>query len=172
MFTRQWLLGLKTSWGTISQCVSHRLVETRGEMEKRLPQWTGWHTREPLTGECRVKWTCQPGGLERAVVQCLYPRWVQFVVFSSSYTAILRTVVGKNVHATIPKGDMGYDQYTLPDDCSCRTYFCRFPLALANICPWPPVPFFQISLKNRTLKTTHNTLRDCRVHIFRQPFSK
>ena len=85
MFTRQWLLGLKTSWGTISQCVSHRLVETRREMEKRLPQWTGWHTREPLTGECRVKWTCQPGGLVRAVVQCLYPRWVQFVVFSSSY---------------------------------------------------------------------------------------
>ena len=85
MFTRQWLLGLKTSWRTISQCVSLRLVETRGEMEKRLPQWTGWHTKEPLTGECRVKWTCQPGGLGRAVVQCLYPRWVQFVVFASSY---------------------------------------------------------------------------------------
>ena len=26
------------------------------------------------------------------------------------YTAILRKVVGKNVHATIPKGNMGYDQ--------------------------------------------------------------
>ena len=24
-------------------------------------------------------------------------------------------VVGKNVHATILKGDMGYDQYTVPD---------------------------------------------------------
>ena len=21
--------------------------------------------------------------------------------------------------------------------CSCRTYFCRFPLVLANMCPWP-----------------------------------
>ena len=53
------------------------------------------------------------------------------------YTAISRKVVGKNVHATIPKGNMGYDQYTVPDvpdDCSCRTYFCCFPLALANIC--------------------------------------
>ena len=32
--------------------------------------------------------------------------------------------------------------------------------------------FFQISLKNSELKTTHNAFRDCRVHFFRQPFSK
>ena len=32
------------------------------------------------------------------------------------YTAISRKMVGKNVHATIPKGSMGYDQYAiLPD---------------------------------------------------------
>ena len=31
------------------------------------------------------------------------------------FTAISRKVVGKNVHATIPKGNMGYDQYTVPD---------------------------------------------------------
>ena len=90
----------------------------------------------------------------------------------SLYTAISRKVVGKNVHATTPKGNMGYDQYTVPNDCSCRTYFCCFPLALANICPWPLVPFFQISLENRADKTTHNTFRDCRVHFFRQPFSQ
>ena len=76
------------------------------------------------------------------------------------------------MQATIPKGSMGYDQYTVPNDCSCRTYFCCFPLALANICPWPLVPFFQISLENGADKTTHNTFRDCRVHFFRQPFSK
>ena len=62
------------------------------------------------------------------------------------------------------------------NDCSCRTSFCCFPLALANICPWPLVPIFQISLENRADKTTHNTFRDCRVHFFRQrlrqPFSK
>ena len=29
-----------------------------------------------------------------------------------------------------------------------------------------------LSLKNRDLKITHNTFRDCRVHFFRQPFSK
>ena len=46
----------------------------------------------------------------------------------------------KNVHATIPKGNMGYDQYKVPDDCSCRTYFCCFPLALANTFAWPFVP--------------------------------
>ena len=38
------------------------------------------------------------------------------------HTAISREVVGKNVHATIPKGNIGYDQYTVPDtSCSCRT---------------------------------------------------
>ena len=88
----------------------------------------------------------------------------------TQYTAISRTVVGKNVQATIPKGNMGYDQYTVPDDCSCRTYFCCFPLALANIRPWPLVSFFQTSLKNSEFKTTHNTFRDCRVHFFRNLF--
>ena len=53
-----------------------------------------------------------------------------------------RQVVGKNVHATIPKGNMGYGQYTVPDQLSCRTYFCCFPLALTNILPRPLVPFF------------------------------
>ena len=54
--------------------------------------------------------------------------------------------------------------------CSCQHIFFCFPSARANIRPWPLVPFFQISLKNSKLKTTHNTFRDCRVHFFRQPF--
>ena len=37
------------------------------------------------------------------------------------------------MHETIPKGNMGYDHYTVPNDCSCRTYFCCFPLAIANM---------------------------------------
>ena len=32
-----------------------------------------------------------------------------------SCTAISRQDVEKNVHETIPKGNMGYDQYTVPD---------------------------------------------------------
>ena len=56
------------------------------------------------------------------------------------YPAVSRKVLGKTVDATIPKGNMGYDQYTVPDDCSCRTYFCCFPLALENTLPWPLVP--------------------------------
>ena len=55
-------------------------------------------------------------------------------------TAISRKDAGKNVNATIPKGNMGYDQYTVPDDCSCRTYFGCFPLALKNTLPWPFLP--------------------------------
>ena len=30
-------------------------------------------------------------------------------------TVISRKVVGKNAQATIPKGNMGYDQYTVPE---------------------------------------------------------
>ena len=35
--------------------------------------------------------------------------------FCVVYTAISRKIVGKNVHATIPKGNMGYNQYIVPD---------------------------------------------------------
>ena len=113
--------------------------------------------------------------MKSLVVSIIYAVNKQFLVHEMQnikYTAISRKVVGKNVHATTPKGNMGYDQYIVPNDCSCRTYFCCFPLALAKICPWPLVAFFQISLENRADKTTHNTFRDCRVHFFRQPFSK
>ena len=57
-------------------------------------------------------------------------------------TAISRKFVKNKVHATIPKGNMGYDQYPVSNDCSSRTYFCYFPSALANIYQWPPVRFF------------------------------
>ena len=65
---------------------------------------------------------------------------------------------------------MGYDQYTVPDDGSCQPHFCCFPLALANMSMAGLVLFFQISLKNSELKTSHNTYQDCRVHFFGQPF--
>ena len=35
------------------------------------------------------------------------------------FTVISRKLVGKSVHATIPIGNMGYDQYTVPYNCSC-----------------------------------------------------
>ena len=69
------------------------------------------------------------------------------------YTAIFRKVVGRNVHATIPKGNMGYDQYTVLDTAAVEPT-CFFvvvvllSLALANKCPRPLVQFFQISSKN------------------------
>ena len=34
---------------------------------------------------------------------------------STNSSAISRKVVRKNVHTTIPKGNMGYYQYTVPD---------------------------------------------------------
>ena len=42
------------------------------------------------------------------------------------YTAISRKVVGKNVNATIPKGNMGYDQYSVPDLVAVEPTFVAF----------------------------------------------
>ena len=66
-------------------------------------------------------------------------------LYTVQYTAISRKVVGKNVHATIRKGNMGYDRYTVPNDCSYQTYFCCFPLALANTFSWPFEPILSKS---------------------------
>ena len=41
-------------------------------------------------------------------------------------TATSRKVVGKKVHATIPKGNMGYDQYTVPDTVAVEPTFVAF----------------------------------------------
>ena len=43
-----------------------------------------------------------------------------------SYTAISRKVVGKTVHATISKSNMGYDQCTFPDTVAVESTFVAF----------------------------------------------
>ena len=65
---------------------------------------------------------------------------------------------------------MGYDQYTFPDTVPVEPTFIAFRLALVNIRPWPLVSFFQISLKNSDLKSTHNTSRDCPCALFPTTF--
>ena len=42
------------------------------------------------------------------------------------YTANSRRVVGKNVQATILKGNMGYEQYTVPDTVAVESTFVAF----------------------------------------------
>ena len=41
-------------------------------------------------------------------------------------TAISRKVVGKNVYTTIPKGNMRYEQYTVPDIVAVEPTFVAF----------------------------------------------
>ena len=41
-------------------------------------------------------------------------------------TVISRKVVGKNAQATIPKGNMGYDQYTVPEIVAVEPVFVTF----------------------------------------------
>ena len=84
---------------------------------------------------------------------------------SFRYIQLFRTRLREKCARDSVKGNMGYVQYTFP------VFFC-FPLAIADICPWILLPFFQISLKNSELNATHNTFRGCREHFIRQPFSK
>ena len=61
-------------------------------------------------------------------------RRIYYLLFESEYlqekqhlfTLISRKVVEKNVHATIPKGNMGYDQYTVPDTVAVEPNFVAF----------------------------------------------
>ena len=48
------------------------------------------------------------------------------VNLTNLYTAISRKVVGKSVHATIPMGNMGYDQYTVPETVAVEPTFVSF----------------------------------------------
>ena len=60
--------------------------------------------------------------------------WLGFS--SAPYTAVSRKVVGKNVHATSPKGSMGY--------WSCRTYFnTRKHTLHADIVPFDSFKFLR-----------------------------
>ena len=67
---------------------------------------------------------------------------------------------------------MGYSQYTVPDTLAVEPTFVAFLEHLQTYRLWSLVPFFQISLNNSELKTTYNTFRDSRMHLFRQHFSK
>ena len=42
------------------------------------------------------------------------------------FTAISRKFVGKTMHATIPKGNMGYDQCTFPGTVAVESTFVAF----------------------------------------------
>ena len=57
---------------------------------------------------------------------CLETEYRHLVSNSDRYTAISRKVVAKNVHATIPKGNMGYVQYTVPDTVAVEPTFVAF----------------------------------------------
>ena len=79
------------------------------------------------------------------------------------YTAIARKFVRKNVHRTIPKGNMGYAQYTIPDTIAVEPIFVAFFCTRRHMSMASPAILSEISLKNSELKTTHNTFLGCHM---------
>ena len=118
-------------------------------------QWNGGHVGV-LNQSCG-SWTLFLMQTLSFVPKNLYRCWPREWKHS---TAISRMVVGKNVHVTIPKGNMGYDQYTAPHTAALEpSYLFCFPSAITDIYPWPLLPFFQISLKSSELKVMlHETI--------------
>ena len=54
------------------------------------------------------------------ITHCESTHWLPYFV---NHTAISRKVVGENVHTTSMKGNMGYDQYTVPDSVAVEPTF-------------------------------------------------
>ena len=67
-----------------------------------------------------------PKGGTLPIAQEDQPTYQGLLKDSSEFRAILRKDVGKTVHATIPKGNMGYDQYTVPDIVAVENTFVAF----------------------------------------------
>ena len=67
-----------------------------------------------------------PKGGTSPIAQEDQPTYQGLLNDNSEFTAILRKVVGKTVHATILKGNMGYDQYTVPDIVAVENTFVAF----------------------------------------------
>ena len=67
-----------------------------------------------------------PKGGTSPIAQEDQPTYQGLLNDNSEFTAILRKVVGKTVHATIPKGNMGYDQYAVPDIVAVENTFVAF----------------------------------------------
>ena len=88
------------------------------------------------------------------------------------FTAISRNIVGKNVHATIPKGIVGGFEFTV---------FQR------NLKEWQERPWIHVCecyrkatklgstgtvVRNNVLTISYITFQDCRVHIFSDNLSR
>ena len=109
-----------------------------------------------------------------------YQYWTIIIYCTNScmlYTAVSREVVVKKAHVTIPKGNLGYEQYTVPGTVVVEPTFVAFLFALANIRPWHLMPVFRIFLKccsqgkvNLKLPIIPFGIVVCAC--FRQPFSK
>ena len=70
----------------------------------------------------------------------------------------------KKCAATIPKRNMGYDQYNFPDSVAVESNLCCFPLAVAHIRPWPFVPILSyVFEEQRTENHTQYPSRLSRV---------
>ena len=75
------------------------------------------------------------GQLEQLLGMIFFPPTCYFMMLY--WIQLFRERLSEKMCTRQSRKVMGYDQYTVPDDCSCRTCFCCIPLALANIRPWP-----------------------------------
>ena len=83
------------------------------------------------------------------------------------YSYFEKRLSKKNVHATIPKGNMGYDQYTVLDTVAVEVTFAAF----LRTCKWPLVSAvlchsFKFLRRTMNPKPPIISFGPCRVHFF------
>ena len=69
----------------------------------------------------------------------------------------------KNLHATIPKGNTGYDQYSAPGEVAVKSTFVtflQFSSRKHTFMGSRAIILFFFELENSVLKTTNNTFGD------------
>ena len=90
--------------------------------ERRSPSqsaWVSFYMRKKVTF-----WPDPTRALAHAQIVSPWPSWGW--LSESVYSYFEKGCRKKNVHATIPKGNMGYDQYTVPDTVAVKPTFAAF----------------------------------------------
>ena len=97
--------------------------------------------------------------------------WIN-IVYDMGSIQLFWERLSKNVHVTILKGNMGYDQYTVPDTIAVEPTFVAFLSHSQTYVHGLSYPSFKILWTTVNSKPPTIPFRDCRMHLFWQTFSK
>ena len=112
-----------------------QFMQLRKEPWKKIQDLKGVWTRDlAIPVQCSNNWAMKPltlGAGQLWVHMFPWKKWVLMIyeinhIFNSNWPTPNVRLWEKNVHATIPNGNMGYEQYTVPDTVAVKPTFMAF----------------------------------------------